>query len=228
MWKTLYTYENYCHDCIWPIWGVAIDVGITAAFLMVMATLYFHVSKEELPKKISTKVFGYTVGLTIPRLENPRKSILKWYFIFIVFLVVNASYDTVYQLVDDSFPDDYLTLDEAVKSKGQCVEGVINRYKYGSLQGPTYDGVVFENGNEFRYRSSDRNDFCYQNARILTGMISLLSGNFQLDFKGDEEVGNIELRVCWAKNVNSDFPDEGVYKYSGICIYKIEAKLVDR
>lgn len=143
-------------------------------------------------------------------------------------MIVNASYDTVYQLVDDSFPDDYLTLDEAVKSKGQCVEGVINRYKYGSLQGPTYDGVVFENGNEFRYRSSDRNDFCYQNARILTGMISLLSGNFQLDFKGDEEVGNIELRVCWAKNVNSSFSDEGVSKYSGICIYKIEAKLVDR
>lgn len=228
MWKTLYTYENYCHDCIWPIWGGAIDVGITAAFLMVMATLYFHVSKEELPKKISTKVFGYTVGLTIPRLENPRKSILKWYFIFIVFLIVNASYDTVYQLVDDSFPDDYLTLDEAVKSKGQCVEGVINRYNYKSLQGPTYDGVVFENGKEFRYGSSDSNRFCYQNARIISGIRSLLPDSFQLDFKGDGAVGNVELRLCWARNVNSSFSIKEISKYDGICIYKIEAKLVDR
>lgn len=227
MWKTLYTYENYCHDCIWPIWEDAIDVGMIVAFFMALTTLYFHVLKEELPKKVSTKIFGYTISLTIPRLENPRKTILKWYFIFIVFLIANASYDTVYQLVDDSFPDDYLKLDEAVKNKGQCVEGVIHEYNYKSLQGSPYSSVIFKNGIEFRHDTSDSNNFCYRNARIFSGIRSLLPDSFHLDFNGDGEIGNVELRICWARNVNSSFSDKEISKYDGICIYKIEAKLVD-
>lgn len=224
MWVSLYTYENYCHDCIWPIWSGA----FTVVLLVSAVSWMIYAFRKADGKKTSLEIdnFYFEKKLFEKPIEIEFKVI---YCVFVASVIVIAIFKSIYQLVDDSFPDDYIRLTNQIEAEGRhCSSGIISGYGYPSNQGQPYSSVHFSDGSEFRVKSTDANDFCYRAGKFISALAYLVSDHFPLDVAKDEEIGNLELRICWTRNVNQNLPDEELYTYSAICIYQMDGRLVEK
>jgi hypothetical protein len=217
MWVNLWTYDKYCHDCIWPIWtGAFMILGI---FSCIGWGLYLHRKRDE-----------KNTHVDIPNIFMGRQFFEKAYAIefpilyifFVVLVFVITTLKSVHQLIDDSYPDDYIRLQNQIKLEGEhCATGVVSGYKYPSNQGQSYYSIYFENNSEFRYKSRDKNNFCFGSTRFPTAISQLIHKKLSVS----DEVGNVELNLCWTRNVNSSFGSR--QPYSGVCLYQVDARLVN-
>lgn len=203
-----------CMPNFW--WGALIYSGIIT--LIAAFFYFFRRMLVEDGKKESIDFFFY------PKMPIfGVKKIRVKYLLVPLLLVVWVWYFAIDQAweykASDILSKSYTRISNKVNDLNErhCIEGKFEQTissDMGEASSRIYV-IEFEDRDEFLNAKSDENRYCFKSVRFHTAIndgLKRVLGTME----------NAELKICWVRNVDSDFGSDR--PHSGKCIYKVEAR----
>ena len=221
-WTNLFSVEGYCQTCVGHFWVGSLTLVIFVSGFIFITGVY----KGEAPLRLPKKLFGFKLSNKI-KISHRRAYI---YFLFTVFSI--ALFNSIERWTSDKPPKDYRYVKRLIDREGeQCMDGVLTDIIYRNnerrrKEDKHFDTIQLKGQPPFRHHIPLNRTGCYHLTKHFNSHLHNMVEN-KIGFKGsiNDMIGNVEINLCWTQEKYSD-RDQSSRKYSGICLYQIDAKLV--